>query len=146
MRNWNRHLRLRCHMINPLDGIPTNKPQQKNDGSCIHHGTNDNWSGLHTTITDTAFYSMREESILIGFNWTSWRFLHAYTGLMVNATMIALFACRRLKQNGNEGATPTTINHGRKAWSSLTTVGSSTTNWILLKFSALQSLTWLVSN
>jgi hypothetical protein len=28
---------------------------------------------------------------------------------------------------------PTTTNHGQKAWSSLTTVGSSTTNRILLK-------------
>ncbi len=33
-----------------------------------------------------------------------WRFLHAYAGLLVHATMIALFACRRLKQNGNGGA------------------------------------------
>jgi hypothetical protein len=29
------------------------------------------------------------------------RFLRAYAGLLVDATMIALFACRRLKQNGN---------------------------------------------
>ncbi len=28
----------------------------------------------------------------------------AYTGLLVDATMIALFACRRLNQNGNGGA------------------------------------------
>ncbi len=33
-----------------------------------------------------------------------WRFLHAYAGLLVNATMIALFACRRLDQNCNGGA------------------------------------------
>ncbi len=33
-----------------------------------------------------------------------WRFLRAYAGLLVDVTMIALFACRRLKQNGNEGA------------------------------------------
>ncbi len=30
-----------------------------------------------------------------------WSFLHAYTGLLVNATMIALFACWRLDQNSN---------------------------------------------
>ncbi len=30
-----------------------------------------------------------------------WRFLRGYAGLLVNTTMIALFACRRLKQNGN---------------------------------------------
>ncbi len=33
-----------------------------------------------------------------------WRFLHAYAGLLVNATMIALFAWWRLDQNGNGGA------------------------------------------
>ncbi len=27
--------------------------------------------------------------------------MHAYAGLLVDATIIALFACRRLKQNGN---------------------------------------------
>jgi hypothetical protein len=58
----------------------------------------------HTTITNAASYSMREESILIIFTWTRWFFLHAYTGLLVNTTMIALFACRRLDQNGNGGA------------------------------------------
>ena len=47
---------------------------------------------------------MREVSILTVFTWTSWRFLHAYAGLLVDATMIALFACRRLDQNGNGGA------------------------------------------
>ncbi len=30
-----------------------------------------------------------------------WRFLHAYAGLLVDATIIALFACRRLEQNGD---------------------------------------------
>jgi hypothetical protein len=44
---------------------------------------------------------MREESILVVFTWTSRRFLHVYAGLLVDATMIALFACRRLDQNGN---------------------------------------------
>ncbi len=88
-------------MINALDNICTSKPWQRNDGSRIHHTTNDKWRGLHTTITNTASYSMREESILIVFTWTSWRFLHAYAGLLVNATMIALFACWWLEQNGN---------------------------------------------
>ncbi len=32
------------------------------------------------------------------------RFFCAYAGLLVNATMIALFGCRRLDQNGNGGA------------------------------------------
>jgi hypothetical protein len=41
--------------------------------------------------------------------------LDAYAGLFVDATMKALFACWRLEQNGNEGATPTTTNHGQKA-------------------------------
>jgi hypothetical protein len=39
----------------------------------------------------------------------------AYAGLLVDAMMIALFACQRLKQNSNEGATPTTTNHGQKS-------------------------------
>jgi hypothetical protein len=78
-----------------------NKPWQRNDGYHIHHATNDKWRGLHTTITNAASYSMREESILIVFTWTSWRFLRAYTGLLVDAKMIALFACWRLDQNGN---------------------------------------------
>ncbi len=104
MRNWNRHLRLHCHMINALDGIRTNKPRQRNDGSHIHHATNDKWCRLHITVTVTALYWMREESMLIVFTWTSWRFLHVYAGLLVNATMIALFACWWLEQNGNGGA------------------------------------------
>jgi hypothetical protein len=53
-RNWNCHLQLRCHVINTLRGIPTNKPWQRNDGSHVHHTTNDKWCGSHTTITDTA--------------------------------------------------------------------------------------------
>ncbi len=101
MRTWNRYLQLHCHMINALNGIRTNKPWQRNDGSHIHHATNDKWRRLHTTITNTALYLMREDSILIVFTWTSWRFLHVYAGLLVNATMIALFACWRLEQNGN---------------------------------------------
>ncbi len=89
--------------------------------------------------------SMRAESILIGFTWTSWRFLRAYPGLLVNATMIALIACWRLEQNSNEGARPTTRYHGWKDRLSLTTVGSSTLYWILLKLGALQKLTWLAT-
>ncbi len=81
------------HMINTLEGIRTNKPQQKKYGSHIHHMTNDKWRRTHTTIPDKALYSMREESILIGFTWTSWRFVHAYAGLLVDAMMIAFFAC-----------------------------------------------------
>jgi hypothetical protein len=41
------------------------------------------------------------------------RFLLAYAGLLVNATMIALFACRRLDQNGNGGANA----NNNKSWS-----------------------------
>jgi hypothetical protein len=43
------------------------------------------------------------------------RFLRAYAGLLIDATMIVFFACWRLTQNGNEGAMPTTTNHGQKA-------------------------------
>jgi hypothetical protein len=57
---------------------------------------------------------MREESIFIGFTWTSYRFLCAYTGLLFDALIIALFACLRLKQNGNNIAMLTTSNHGQK--------------------------------
>ncbi len=91
-------------MINTLKGIRTNKPRQRNDGYHIHHATNDKLLGLHTTITNAASNLMRKESILIVFTWTSWRFLRAYAGLLVDDTMIALFACRRLDQNGNGGA------------------------------------------
>ncbi len=103
------------------------------------------WCRSHTTITNTALYLRRDESILIELTWTSWRFLRAYAGLLVNATMVSLFACQRLKQNGNEGAMPTTTNHSQKAWLYLTTVGSTTTNQILLKLGALQSPTWLAT-
>ncbi len=92
-------------MINTLKGVRTNKPRQRNDGYHIHHATNDDkWCRSHTTFTIAASYLMREESILIVFTWTSWRLLHAYAGLLVDATMIALFACWRLDQNGNGGA------------------------------------------
>ncbi len=74
-----------------------------------------------------------------------WRFLCAYAGLLVNATMIALFACQRLKQTAMAEQTLTTTNHGRKAWLSLTTVGSSTTNWVLLKFGCTP-ITNMISN
>jgi hypothetical protein len=37
-----------------------------------------------------------------------------YTGLLVNATMTALFAFRRLEQNGNERAMLTTTYHGQR--------------------------------
>ncbi len=99
-------------MINTLKGIRANKPWQRNDGYHIHHATNDKWRGLHTTITNAALYSMREGNILIGFTWTSWRFVHAYAGLLVDATMIALFACWRLNQNGNSKANA----NNNKSW------------------------------
>ncbi len=41
-----------------------------------------------------------------------WRFLHAYAGLLVNATMIALFGFWRLDQNGNGGANA----NNNKSW------------------------------
>jgi hypothetical protein len=121
-------------VINTLKGIRTNKPQQRNDGYHIQHAPNDKWRGLHTTITNAASYLMREESILIVFTWTSWRFLRAYAGLLVNATMIALFACRRLNQNGNDGANA----NNNKSWPKSLTVSdygrNRYYNWILLKF------------
>ncbi len=117
-----------------LKGISANKPRQRNDRYCIHHVTNDKWRALHTTITNAASYSMREESILIASTWTSWRFLHAYAGLLVNATMIALFACRRLDQIGNGGANA----DNNKSWSKILIVSDYGKiryyNWILLKF------------
>ncbi len=113
-QNKNRHLQLQCHVINMLRGIRANKPWQRNGGYCIHHATNDKWCGLHTTITNAASYLMREESILIVFTWTSWRFLRAYAGLLVDATMIALFGCQRLDQNGNGGAKANNIKSWQK--------------------------------
>ncbi len=53
-----------------------------------------------------------------------------YTGLVVNTTMIAVFAYQRLKQKGNEEAIPTARDHGRRDLLSLTTVGSGTICWI----------------
>jgi hypothetical protein len=77
---------------------------------------------------------MREESILIVFTLTSWRFVCAYAGLLVNATMIALFACRRLNQNGNGGANA----NNNKSWPKSLIVSDygriRYNNRILLKF------------
>ncbi len=53
-----------------------------------------------------------------------------YIGLLVNTTMIAVFAYRRLEQKGNEAAMPTARDHGRRDLSSPTTVGSGTICWI----------------
>ncbi len=116
-----------------LRGIRANKPRQRNDGYSIHHVTNDKWRGLHTTITNAALYLMREESIFIVFTWTSWRFLHAYAGLLVNAMMIALFGCWQLDQNGNGGANA----DNNKSWLKSLIVSDYSRiryyNWILLK-------------
>jgi hypothetical protein len=112
VQNSNHRLRLQCHVINTLRGITANKPQQRNDGYHTHHATYDKWHGLNTTSTNATLYLMREESILIVFTWTSWRFLRAYAGLLVDATMIALFACWRLDQNGNGRANADT----NKSW------------------------------
>jgi hypothetical protein len=117
-----------------LKGIRAKKPWQRNDGYCIHHVTNDKWRRSHTTITNAASYSMKMESILIVFTWTSWRFLRAYAGLLVDATMIALFACRRLNQNGNGRANA----DSNKSWPKSLIVSDygriQCYNWILLKF------------
>ncbi len=63
-----------------------------------------------------------------------WRFLGAYAGLLVNATMIALFACQRLDQNGNGGANA----DKNKSWPKSLIVSDYGRiryyNWILLKF------------
>jgi hypothetical protein len=120
-------------VINTLRGIRANKPRQRNDGSHIHHATNDEWRRSHTTITNVTLYLMREESILIVFTLTSWRFLHAYAGLLVDATMIPLFACWRLEQNGNGGANA----DNNKSWPKSLIVSDNGWNryynWILLK-------------
>ncbi len=59
--------------------------------------------------------------------------MHAYTGLLVDAMMIALFACRRLDQNGNGGANA--VNN--KSWPKSLIVSDygriEYYNWILLK-------------
>ncbi len=106
----------------------------KNDRYRIHHATNDKWRGSHTTITNAASYSMREESILIVLTWASWRFMRAYAGLLVDATMIALFACWRLDQKGNGGANA----NNNKSWPKSLIISDYGRIWyynlILLKF------------
>ncbi len=128
-----------------LKGIHTIKPRQRNDGYHIHHATNGKWRGSHTTITNAASYLMREEGILIVFTWTSWRILHAYAGLLVDATMIALFACRRLDQNGNGRANA----ENNKSWPKSLTVSDYSRirnySWILLKFGS-PPITNVISN
>ncbi len=127
-------------------GIRANKPQQRNDGYHIHHATNDKWRGFHTTITNAALYSMRKESILIVFTWNSWRFLHAYAGLLVDATMIALFACQRLDQNGNGRANA----DNKKSWLKSLIVSDYSRiryyNRILLKFGRAPITNVMISN
>ncbi len=113
--------------------ICASKPQQRNDKYRLHHTTNDKWRGLHTTITNAALYSIREVSIFIEFTWANWRFLCAYTGHLVDAMMIALFACRRLDQNGNGRAN---INNNKSWLKSLIVSDYGRIwyyNWILLK-------------
>jgi hypothetical protein len=116
-----------------LRGIRANEPWQRNDRYRIHHGTNDKWRGSHTTITNAASYSMREESILIVFTWTRWRVLSAYAGLLVDATMISLFGCWRLDQNSNGRANA----DNNKSWPKSLIVSDYGRiwyyNWILLK-------------
>ncbi len=62
-----------------------------------------------------------------------WRFLHAYASLLVNATMIALFACWRLDWNSNGGANA----DNNKSWPRSLIVSDYGRiryyNWILLK-------------
>ncbi len=60
-----------------------------------------------------------------------WRFMCAYAGLLVNATMIAVLACQRLQHKGNEEEMLTARDHGRRDLLSLTTVGSTITCWII---------------
>ncbi len=63
-----------------------------------------------------------------------WRFLHAYAGLLVDAKMIALFACQRLDQNGNGRANA----DNNKSWPKSLIVSDYGRiryyNWVLLKF------------
>ncbi len=88
----------------------------------------------HNHHHNAALYLMREERILTVFTWTSWRFLHAYAGFLVNAKMIALFACRRLDRNGNGRANA----NNNKSWPKSLIVSEYGRiryyNWILLKF------------
>ncbi len=44
----------------------------------------------------------------IAFAWTNWRFLHAYTGLLVNATMVAVFAWTKRQWGSNA--------NGKRLW------------------------------
>ncbi len=62
------------------------------------------------------------------------KIIAAYAELLVNATMIAMFACWRLKQKGNEEAMLTAKDHGRKDLLSPTKVGSTTIYCILHTF------------
>jgi hypothetical protein len=71
--------------------------------------------------------------------------LHAYAGLLVNATMIALFACWRLDQNGNGGANA----DNNKSWPKSLIASDYGRiryyNWILLKFGCAP-ITNVISN
>ncbi len=62
------------------------------------------------------------------------KILRVYAGLLVNATMLALFACQRLDQNGNGGANANNI----KSWPKSLIVSdygrNQYYNRILLKF------------
>jgi hypothetical protein len=133
MRNWNCHLQLRCHMIITLKGIYNNKPRQKMMDlvSIMQQMTNDADRTQPSPIQHRTWWERKVFSI---FTWTSWRFLHAYSVLLVDATMKVLLACWRGSTKPAMAAqTPTTTYHGQKAWSSLTTVESSTKKLILLK-------------
>jgi hypothetical protein len=67
--------------------------------------------------------------------------LHAYAGLLVDGTMIVLFACWRLDQNGNGGANA----DNNKSWPKSLIVSDYGRiryyNRILLKFVRAPSLT-----
>jgi hypothetical protein len=52
-------------------------------------------------------------------------------GLLVDAKIIAVFACQRLEQKGNEEAMPTARAHGQRDLLSPTPVGSTTIRGIL---------------
>jgi hypothetical protein len=67
--------------------------------------------------------------------------LRAYAGLLVDATMIPLFACRRLKENGNGGAN---TDNNKSRPKSLIVSDNSKIQYYKLDFpkiGALQSLT-----
>ncbi len=63
-----------------------------------------------------------------------WRFLRAYAGLLVDAKMIALFACWTLDRNGNGGANA----DNNKSWLKSLIVSDYGRiryyNWVLQKF------------